>query len=114
MPSRNSTGRNRRPTVRGYARLEQRLALLSWLHQRLGFGKTADLLTTVKPTDEGFDPEGRSHIHALLASRGGQLRDITTEDLQRYDKNIREHLEAMNEGRTEPITLRYFQYLAGC
>ena len=112
MPSRNSIGRNRRPTARGYARLEQRLALLAWLHQRLGFAKTADLLTTVKPTDEGFDPEGHSHIHALLASRGRQLQDVTTEDLQRYDENIREHLAAMNERRTEPITLRYFQYLA--
>ena len=108
MPSRSSTGRSRR----GYARLEQRLALLAWLHQRLGFATTADLLATVKLTDEGFDPEGRSRIHALLASRGGQLRDVTTEDLQRYDDNIREHLAAMNEGRTEPITLRYFQYLA--
>ncbi|MCY4520128.1 MAG: DEAD/DEAH box helicase family protein [Caldilineaceae bacterium] len=112
MPSRSSTGRNRRPTVRGYARLEQRLALLAWLHQQLGFTNTADLLTAVKPTDEGFDPEGHSHIYALLASRSGQLRDVTTEGLQRYDDNIREHLVAMNEARTEPITLRYFQYLA--
>ena len=112
MPSRRSTGRNRRPAVRGYARLEQRLALLDWLHSRLGFAGTADLLAAVKPTDEGFDPEGRSHIHALLASRGGQLRDVTTGDLRRYDDNIRRHLAAMNEGRTEPVTLRYFQYLA--
>ena len=37
---------------------------------------------------------------------------MTEEDLQRYDSNIREHLAAMNHGRSEPITLRYFQYLA--
>ena len=37
---------------------------------------------------------------------------LTLSDLQRYDDNIREHLAAMNEGRPEPITLRYFQYLA--
>ena len=37
---------------------------------------------------------------------------MTVLDLQRYDDNIREHLAAMNGGRPEPITLRYFQYLA--
>ena len=44
--------------------------------------------------------------------RAGQLRGVTTDDLQRYDDNIREHLKVMNAGRAEPITLRYFQYLA--
>ena len=33
-------------------------------------------------------------------------------DLRRYDDNIRDHLAAMNAGRSQPITLRYFQYLA--
>ncbi len=112
MPSRRSAGRNWRPAVRGYARLEQRLALLAWLHSRLGFSGTAGILADVKLADEGFDPEGRSHIYARLASRGRQLRDVTTGDLQRYDDNIRWHLAAMNEGRAEPVTLRYFQYLA--
>ena len=37
---------------------------------------------------------------------------LTVQDLQRYDDNIRKHLAAMNDGRAEPITLRYFQYLA--
>ena len=40
------------------------------------------------------------------------MQEITVADLERYDDNIREHLTAMNAGRTEPITLRYFQYLA--
>ena len=113
MPPRRRANGNRPPAPRGYARLEQRLALLAWLHGQLGYAKTSDLLAAVKPTDEGFDPNGRSHIYALLASRAGQLRDITTNDLQRYDDNIRVHLAKMNRGgRTEPIILRYFQYLA--
>ena len=112
MPPRHRSGRNQPPAARGYARLERRLALLAWLHRQLGYEKTADLLAAVKPTDEGFDPDGRSHVYALLASRAGQLRGVTTDDLQRYDDNIREHLKVMNAGRAEPITLRYFQYLA--
>ncbi|MDE2836719.1 MAG: DEAD/DEAH box helicase family protein [Chloroflexota bacterium] len=37
---------------------------------------------------------------------------MTTDDLERYNDNIRGYLGAMNAGRSEPITLRYFQYLA--
>ena len=102
----------RRSTPHGFVQLEQKLVLLAWLHRQLGYTKTADLLAAIKPTDEGFDPDGRSHIYAVLASRASQLRGFTTDDLQRYDDNVREHLATMNAGRAEPITLRYFQYLA--
>ena len=37
---------------------------------------------------------------------------LTIQDLHSYDDNIRKHLAAMNDGRSQPITLRYFQYLA--
>ena len=114
MPPRRRGHNNQPSTVsnRGYARLEQKLALLTWLHQQLGYEKTTDLLNDLKRADEGFDSEGRSHIHARLASQTGQLQGVTLDDLQRYDDNIRQHLEAMNAGRSEPIVLRYFQYLA--
>ena len=98
-----------RPTA---AQLEGRLTLLSWLHDLLGYDSTKALLDDVKQADEGFDANGRSHVHARLASRAGQMRGVTVADLEHYDDNIREHLAAMNEGRTQPITLRYFQYLA--
>ena len=100
------------PTTRGYARLEGQLSLLAWLHQKLGYGTTSDLLRDIKPINEGFREDGRSHIYAHLESRSGQMHGLTGQDLQRYDDNIRKHLEAMNDGRPDPITLRYFQYLA--
>lgn len=106
-----STG-NTAPRSQGYARLEQKQALLTWLHKQLGYDSTHSLLEDIKRADEGFDPEGRSHIWTRLASQVGQMPALTVSDLQRYDDNIREHLAAMNEGRPEPITLRYFQYLA--
>ena len=98
--------------IRGYARLERQLSLLGWLHHQLGYETTDDLLKGIKPTNEGFDEDGRSHICTLLGTRSGQLHGLTPADLQRYDDNIRAHLAAMNEGRAEQITLRYFQYLA--
>ncbi len=99
-------------TTKGYAVLESKLALLAWLHHQLGYETTASLLSDIKPADEGFREDGRSHICARIESRSLQLRDVSVQDLQRYDDNIRKHLAAMNDGRTEPITLRYFQYLA--
>ena len=86
--------------------------LLAWLHHQLGYETTGDLLKDIKPINEGFREDGRSHICAHLESRSGQMQGLTVQDLQRYDDNIRKHLAAMNEGRPEPITLRYFQYLA--
>ncbi len=97
-------------TAHSYSRLEQRLTLLSWLNDLLGYSDTKQLLDDIRPSKEGFDGDGRSHVYLRLASRNGL--QIRTEDLERYDDNIREHLAAMNKGRALPITLRYFQYLA--
>ena len=112
MPPRSRSNRSAQPTPKGYARLEQNLALLAWLHKQLGYDSTRGLLEDIKRADEGFDPKDHSNICARLASQAGQMQGLTVEDLQRYDANIREHLAAMNEGRPERITLRYFQYLA--
>jgi uncharacterized protein with HEPN domain len=46
-----------------------------------------------------------------LVSRGSQVK-IPAEVLARYDDNLRAHLAAISRGCSEPITLRYFQYLA--
>ena len=78
----------------------------------LGYKRNKDLLAdTNKGADEGFDASGRSFLCHHLIGRGSQVK-ITSEDLERYDENIFAHLAAINRGRTEPITLRYFQHLA--
>ena len=112
MPPKQQAKKKQALTAKGYARLERQLALLAWLHHKLGYQTTAELLKDNKPINEGFREDGRSHICAHLASRSGQMQGLTAQDLQRYDDNIRKHLAAMNDGRAEPITLRYFQYLA--
>ena len=112
MPRPRRFNRPRPPATRGYARLAQNLVLLDWLHQRLGYDNTEQLLADIRQADESFDREGRSHIHARLSSRAERMQEVTKDDLQRYDDHIRTHLAGMNAGRSEPITLRYFQYLA--
>ena len=112
MPPRSRSNRSAQPTPRGYARLEQNLALLAWLNQQLGYADTRALLKDIGQLNEGFREDERSDISIHLEARSGQMQGVTVEDLQRYDTNIRKHLAAMNEGRPQPITLRYFQYLA--
>jgi hypothetical protein len=97
--------------VTQYVKLENRLVLLAWLNDLLGFKNNRDLLADTKSAGEGFDAAGRSYLHHHLLARGEQAK-IPADDLERYDDNIRNHLASLNRSRTEPITLRYFQYLA--
>ena len=92
--------------------LERHLTLLAWLQSQLGYSDTVELLSDFKQLNEGFDDGGRSYACAQLKARTDRMPEITDADLERYDNNIRDHLATMNAGRTLPITLRYFQYLA--
>ena len=88
------------------------MTLLAWLHGRLGYADTPELLGDIAQADEGFDADGRSYACTRLLSRADRLNDISREDLLRYDDNVRSALAEMNAGREPEITLRYFQYLA--
>jgi len=56
-------------------------------------------------------PPVRSYI--IISSKLAAIKsNFPLPELARYDDNIREHLRAINARRAEPITLRYFQYLA--
>jgi len=94
-----------------YVKLEQRLVLLAWLNSLFGYKINRDLLRDMKEVAEGFDASGRSYIYYQLQARGEKVR-MPLADLARYDDNIREHVQAMNARRPEPIRLRYFQHLA--
>ena len=93
------------------ASLEQHLVLLAWLNRQFGYEHNRDLLADMKEAAEGFDAEGRSFVYHLLISRGDAVI-ISPDTLAQYDDNIRNHLHSINARRSEPITLRYFQYLA--
>ncbi|MEX2526464.1 MAG: DEAD/DEAH box helicase family protein [Gemmatimonadota bacterium] len=87
------------------------MLLLDWFNHLLGYKSNRELLADTKMVAEGFGPEGRSYFYHHLEARGDKLK-LSLTDLARYDENIREHLRAMNARRSDPITLRYFQYLA--
>ena len=94
-----------------YLKLENRLVLLAWLNSLLGYEGNKDMLADTKNVAEGFDASGRSFMYYHLIARGSQVK-IAADDLERYDANLRAHLEKINRHRAEPVTLRYFQYLA--
>ena len=94
-----------------YVKLENRLTLLAWLNNLFGFRNNRDLLFDMKEAQEGFDSYGKSYVYHFLVGRGDKVR-IPREMLGRYDENIKAHLDALNARRPEPVTLRYFQYLA--
>ena len=91
-------------------RLEAELLLLGWANRQFGFETNQALFDVLKDAGEGYDAHGRSHVARMLASRERLL--VEPSDLARYDDNVRGHLDSMNRGRREPITLRYFQQLA--
>ena len=91
--------------------LDNHLTLHGWLNSHFGYKTTRDLLHDVKNTEEGFSPNGYSYICEFLLSRSNLKLEIE-EALLTYDANIKRHLSAINNKRTQPIILRYFQYLA--
>lgn len=90
--------------------LESQLMLLGWANRQFGFEGNQELFDTLKEAREGYDSDGRSHVARILGSRDRCL--IPRGDLARYDENVRRHLDSINRGRRDPITLRYFQQLA--
>ena len=91
--------------------LDNHLTLHAWLNDHFGYKTTRDLLNAVNNVDEGFNPDGHSPVCEFLMSR--VVPDSAIEEaLPTYDTNIKHHLSAINNKRTQPIVLRYFQYLA--
>lgn len=108
---RNASSQKNQSGVQHYTKLEHRLVLLAWLNRLFGYESNKELLADCKEVAEGFAPDGYSHLYHHLLARGSKVK-IAEDDLARYDENIRAHLERINRGRPEPITLRYFQHLA--
>ena len=94
-----------------YVKLEQRLVLVDWACHKLGYESNKAMLQSLRDVDEGFDGKGNSYLVQAIAARGSKCK-VAREDLDRYDANIRAHLNYFNKHRKERLTLRYFQYLS--
>ena len=97
--------------ARRVKKLENHLLLHEWLNAQFGYDTTRELLNGVANVDEGFNANGLSPICEFLMSRP-DLKNEVEDVLPIYDANIKRHLSAINSKRTQPIVLRYFQYLA--
>ena len=94
-----------------YIKLEQRLVLVDWACHKLGYESNKAMLQNLRDVDEGFDGKGSSYLVQAIAARGSKC-NVAREDLDRYDANIRSHLNYFNKHRKERLTLRYFQHLS--
>ena len=99
------------PNNNSRRQLDNHLTLHAWLNNHFGYKTTRDLLSDVETVEEGFNPDGHSPICEFLMSRPEPDSAIEAA-LPIYDTNIKRHLAAINNKRTQPIVLRYFQYLA--
>ncbi len=94
-----------------YIKLEQRLVLAAWAIHKLGYSSNKAMFDSLREVEEGFDGKGSSFIVQAITARGSKCL-VPSEDLERYDANIRAHLKHFNKHRKERLTLRYFQHLS--
>jgi hypothetical protein len=94
-----------------YIKLEQRLVLVDWVCHKLGYESNKAMLQNLRDVDEGYDGKGGSFLVQAIAARGSKCK-VAREDMERYDANIRAHLNYFNKHRKERLTLRYFQHLS--
>ena len=93
--------------------IEKYLVLNKYLLSLFGVSDFKDLQEKIKDAPVGIDSDGRSHfVNTLRSSFEGLRKDILPEEaLLRYDDNIQSYVGKINY-RREPVSLKYFQYLA--
>jgi len=94
-----------------YVKLEQRLVLVAWACNKLGYSSNKAMLGDLREVEEGFDSVGHSPLVQRIVSRGSKCL-VPRQDLEAYDDNIRGHLVHFNRHRKEVLRLRYFQHLS--
>ena len=61
--------------------------LLGWANLQFGFSSNKELFNSLKDAEEGYYPDGRSHVGRMFGSR--KQCTIPPGDLARYDDNVR-------------------------
>jgi superfamily II DNA or RNA helicase len=89
--------------------IEKYFVLFKYLLNLLGVEEFKDLQEVLRNIQEGVDSDGRSYFMNVLKSI--ENIKISEDDLKRYDENIQSYVRKINYKR-EPISLKYFQYLA--
>jgi len=94
-------------------KIEKYLILNNYLLSLFGVNDFRDLQQKLKDAPVGTDSDGRTHfVNVLRSSFESLQKDKLSEDaLLRYDLNIQSYVRKINY-RREPVSLKYFQYLA--
>lgn len=87
----------------------QRLTLVSWFVRQLGYESNDEMLQNLRDVREELD-EGHHPILDVVKHQKGL--NISRDLLVEMDDMIHADLQKINAHRREPITLKYFQYLA--
>ncbi|MCM8809388.1 MAG: DEAD/DEAH box helicase family protein [Candidatus Omnitrophica bacterium] len=90
-------------------KIEKYLILNKYLLSLFGVNDIKHLLNELKNKSEGVDSDGRGYF--VNALRGIENLKISEDTLLRYDENIQSYVKKINF-RREPVSLKYFQYLA--
>ena len=92
--------------------VEKYLVLSRYLLSLFSFQEVLELQTALADVEPGQGMDGRSRFITVLAARKNLNRERLTEEvLLRYDENIRGYVDRINF-RRNPVTLKYFQYMA--
>ena len=90
--------------------IEKYLVLNKYLLSLFGVSDFKDFQEKLKDAQVGVDTNGRSRFINILCSSFEKLK-ISEDTLLGYDTNIQSYVKKINSYR-EPISLKYFQYLA--
>jgi len=91
-------------------KLEKYFILNKYLLSLFGYSSFSELRNVIKDREVGFENDGKSYFSNALM--GIQDMKISSEELIKYDKAIKEYSERLSRNRRENINLKYFQYLA--
>jgi len=95
-----------------------RLALVDYFRTAFGVDDVTDrdavrrFYDELNQVNEGYTSEGRSYVYNFVSAKADEEK-LSQDDLLRYDENIKQHTEKINERRSDPITWKPFQVLAG-
>jgi len=89
--------------------IEKYLVLNKYLLSLFGVSDFRDLQGKLRDVSTNPDSEGRSHFVRILQSF--ENLKLSEDNLLGYDANIQSYVKRINY-RREPVSLKYFQYLA--
>lgn len=94
------------------AELKNSLLLHRFMLNLLGVRQLDRLTGMLSGTDnEGYSEDGGTKFCTLLSRYFSDDTSITLDQLQEYDRNIVNHTEEINEGRTDKVRWKHFQYI---